>query len=166
MPNWCENSVILKHNDPKKIAELKDHLLLHKDGKGEYFFNFLRPRPESEGDNWYNWNVNNWGTKWDADPQVFDIDENNISLDFSTAWSPPIYLYDYLTEQGWDVEALYSEPGMCFCGSYTSSNPGDECYNYDLEDPSSYEDIPDEVFRYAGIDIMLEEFNESNKEAE
>lgn len=164
MPNWCENNVILKHSDPKKIADLKAHLESDKNGSGEYFFNYLRPRPESEKDNWYGWNVDNWGCKWDADPSVLEIDENNISLDFASPWSPPIALYEYLTAEGWEVEALYAEAGCSFCGSF--SNGEHEFYEYDLEDPESYSDIPDEIFNYAGIDIMLEEFKRQEENNE
>ena len=55
------------------------------------------------GDNWYNWNVRNWGTKWDV--AVWDNDEypdtellEHVSNDqdqwivyrMNTAWSPPV----------------------------------------------------------------------------
>jgi hypothetical protein len=38
-------------------------------------------------DNWYTWNIQNWGTKWDCYSQ-FELDFNQIS--FSTAWSTPM----------------------------------------------------------------------------
>lgn len=37
-------------------------------------------------DNWYDWSVVNWGTKWNAYTQYF-LDAHNFSFD--TAWSPP-----------------------------------------------------------------------------
>ena len=42
-------------------------------------------------DNWYDWQVNNWGTKWDikGDVEINDIDDETCSLVFQTAWSPP-----------------------------------------------------------------------------
>ena len=45
---------------------------------------------EKQGDtewNWYNWNITNWGTKWDAsDPEL--VEESDISLQyrFNTPW--------------------------------------------------------------------------------
>ena len=42
-------------------------------------------------DNWYDWQVNHWGTKWDitGDVGVNDMDDETCSLVFQTAWSPP-----------------------------------------------------------------------------
>lgn len=40
--------------------------------------------------NWYGWNVTNWGTKWDADvADVVRDGDNEWRVVFSTAWSPP-----------------------------------------------------------------------------
>jgi len=45
-------------------------------------------------DNWYDWAIKNWGTKWG----VYDVTEwkgNKIS--FNTAWSPPIPIIEALS---------------------------------------------------------------------
>ena len=44
---------------------------------------------------WYNWRIENWGTKWNAYEQV-QIDENVI--EFQTAWSTPFALLVNLSE--------------------------------------------------------------------
>jgi len=72
---------------------------------------------------WYMWCVENWGTKWDIgsdnnevhglNPTIVD---NEASMTFDSAWSPPIGLYEKLHELGFSVEATYFEPGMAFCG--------------------------------------------------
>lgn len=81
-------------------------------------------------DNWYNWQVNNWGTKWDAD--VYHIDSNLLSepnssevtlkVCFSTAWSPPTNwfnsLCDMLRDDEVSMEIRYSESGMGFAGTH------------------------------------------------
>jgi len=36
-------------------------------------------------DNWYNWKVQNWGTKWD----VYDVSEIEGGFSFDTAWATP-----------------------------------------------------------------------------
>lgn len=43
-------------------------------------------------DNWYDWCVSNWGTKWNAcHSEYWDVDEssNMTMYRFDTAWSPP-----------------------------------------------------------------------------
>lgn len=83
------------------------------------------------GNDWYNWNVRNWGTKWDVavrDDEAFaevqiafnksDGDKSVVSYHFNTAWGPAVeaiatlseqyptltFDYDYEEEQGWGGE--------------------------------------------------------------
>jgi hypothetical protein len=50
------------------------------------------------GNNWYDWNVRNWGTKWDVavsdeekymDTELMEEGEGFLAYRFNTAWSPP-----------------------------------------------------------------------------
>lgn len=61
-----------------------------------------------QSDNWYDWNIRNWGTKWDiAKRDGEDYHETTLETDepkkldyrFSTAWSPPIEAITKLSEQ-------------------------------------------------------------------
>lgn len=45
--------------------------------------------------NWYNWSIKHWGTKWNAYEN--NIDDNEI--EFSTAWSMPKPIYKKLSKQ-------------------------------------------------------------------
>lgn len=79
---------------------------------------------------WYNWNVANWGTKWDAD--VYHMESNlltepnssevTLKVCFSTAWSPPTSwfnaLCDILRNEEVSMEIRYAEAGMCFAGTH------------------------------------------------
>lgn len=63
---------------------------------------------------WYGWNVDHWGTKWDASDVEITVGFI-IEITFSTAWSPPIpaiqglaerfpddeFHLRYVEEQGW-----------------------------------------------------------------
>jgi len=70
-------------------------------------------------DNWYNWSIANWGTKWDAcESCINNNDINFFSVSFETAWAPPIDWIDNIMEDFPDLcfELEYEEPGMCFGG--------------------------------------------------
>lgn len=49
---------------------------------------------------WYDWNISNWGTKWDASEVEFhDYEPDHKRYTFSTAWSPPLEVLKSLSEQ-------------------------------------------------------------------
>ena len=145
MPNWCDNTVYITHDDPKKIQILVDAWKANK------FFGTIYPEPdynkvkvkpmfpEIKGNNdpvspesaWWDWRVRNWGTKWEinTDEAYIDIHENEIKVGFSSAWSPPTGIYDRLVNDGYSVDAYYYEGGCAFCGQYVDGS--DETYGID-----------------------------------
>ena len=152
MPNWCNNTLTLTHEDVSKIDALEAELK----SDAPQFFNFLRPNPTGEWN--YDWSVVNWGTKWDADLNDWERDGNSILFyTFDTAWGPPIALYDYLTENGWEVDAMYHECGMQFCGTYTSAD-GEETYEYSFDDfKGTVTDVmSEELLEWAGLQYDYE----------
>jgi hypothetical protein len=48
---------------------------------------------------WYYWNVREWGTKWEVDDCYVIREPNKLIYIFSTAWSPPISALNKLAEQ-------------------------------------------------------------------
>jgi len=72
---------------------------------------FNQPLEESlmfKGNSWYDWNVRNWGTKWDVavndndkypDTELYEDTDNSLGYKFNTAWSPPIEAITKLSEQ-------------------------------------------------------------------
>jgi len=154
MPNWCDNMVTLRHNDKSKIDALCEEM--NKKNEQGYWnnapLNHLRPRPADQEDNWYDWNVNNWGTKWDA--SVIDWerrDDNEVWISFNSAWSPPTTLYEYLVENDWEVDAVYHEPGMGYAGLFTTDG-GDDYYDYDVTNKDSIDSLPSEIVDFAGLE--------------
>ena len=123
MPNWCQNSVEFSHSDKTKLDELEKEL---QKEDGVEIFMHLRPY-EGEWD--YGWCSEYWGTKWEAN--VYDWsreDDNTIKVYFDTAWGPPLALFEFLSENEWQIDALYNEEGMCFAGYW---NNYDACeYEY------------------------------------
>jgi hypothetical protein len=50
-------------------------------------------------DNWYDWRLANWDTKWNAYDVDIDIDDmNQLHVNFLTAWSCPTKIYLKLKE--------------------------------------------------------------------
>lgn len=164
MPNWCDNMVTLRHED-KAVVDALDTELSKKNDDGHSMaemFNHLRPQPKEfdEGDGWYNWNCSNWGTKWDA--SIIDWerqDDNTIWVSMNTAWSPPTALYDFLTEEGWSVRAVYYEPGMGYGGVYEDGD--DDYYEFDWTSREEIENLPGDLIEFGDL---LTQYDEYEKE--
>jgi len=182
MPNWCNNTLRLTHEDPKMIARANDAL-----ARGEFFNEFV-PVPKelfetaasSATDekltnanikkfgyaSWYDFCINEWGTKWDTDCHSVDTYEehpNTLETVFDTAWAPPIQFYEKLERLGFQVEAKYYESGMCFAGIYTE---GLDDY-YELSGMSAAEveqKIPEELDAEFGISDNMYQWEAENTE--
>jgi len=124
MPNWCQNVVYIGNEDKSKLDSIVTEL---DKGDKAQLFNTILPNPSGEWD--YNWSVENWGCKWDASVYEYSInDVGALYISFDTAWGPPIALYDFLYQNGYDVEAFYREEGMAFAGWYIDGE--DNYYEY------------------------------------
>ena len=73
-----------------------------------------------QDDRWYNWRVQNWGTKWDCySLEIDDVDmPNGFEVTFETAWSPPEEIHTAISEQFDDLSMswFYDEPGAEIAG--------------------------------------------------
>jgi hypothetical protein len=50
-------------------------------------------------DNWYNWCISNWGTKWDvSESSLVSNKKNKLVYYFNTAWSPPLQAIEKISE--------------------------------------------------------------------
>jgi hypothetical protein len=84
------------------------------------------PQPLVDGfDNWYDWRISNWGTKWDVDTEGLEYTDNGdgtaqISGWFESAWSPPIGAYETFCDDmdNCSLNAYYDEGGMDFAGHW------------------------------------------------
>lgn len=160
MPNWCYNSVTLSHEDKTKVDALEQELMK----EDAQVFNHLNPRPAEHEEDWYSWNCNNWGCKWDITPMDWERDgDNTITMNFDSAWSPPIAMYEYLeSEQGWEVRALYHEPGMGFAGRF--ENGYDEYFELDWTDRESVENLPEDILDFSNALEDLENYENEQLE--
>jgi hypothetical protein len=131
MPNWCSNGITLRHADPTMIQRAAKALQA-----GQFLQEFI-PCPaelleavanfEKNEDmvakhgysSWYDFNIANWGTKWDVSADNVEIaDANTLTAGFESAWSPPTTAYERLMELGFEITAYYYESGMAFVGKW------------------------------------------------
>jgi hypothetical protein len=152
MPNWCNNSVEIYHEDPAMIERVRtafnDGRLLAEfipipqslrivagcvgdpDEQKKLEEDTARNREVHGYGNWYDYCVNEWGTKWDvgADGNPAQDIPGGLMLGFESAWAPPCGAYEKLTEQGFRIRAMYFEPGMAFAGVWEDGF--DDYYEY------------------------------------
>jgi hypothetical protein len=114
---------------------------------------------------WYNWQVQNWGTKWDvgADGQPAQDIPGGLMLSFDSAWSPPTTAYEKLIDMGFRIRAMYYEGGMCFAGIW--DNGDDDYYEYsDMSSTEVAEQLPVELDEAFCISESMAEWEAENAE--
>lgn len=112
MPNWSFNHMIVRGSE----NDLANFITKARGENGEMDFNSFIPQPDNlfKGDlgqkeedyckeqgipNWYDWNVANWNTKWNACHIQFDWDGEDVVYRFDTAWSPPERVFSEISLQ-------------------------------------------------------------------
>ena len=155
MPNWCLNEVnitgpveIIKELVESKLElqklfpcpeDLKNTAApaIYNDKK-KYKSNIKK---YGSGD-WYDWQIKNWGTKWDIGPidgLDFNLDGDKAYLNatFDSAWSPPVAAFEKLFEKyknkNISITLDYFEPGCAFIGRATGNSKDgfyDDYYDY------------------------------------
>lgn len=74
-------------------------------------------------DNWYDWNIINYGTKWDCEVPTDRItlrEKNIFECSFETAWSPPsAFLYNLQNKfSDLEIKLIYELEGDDECGIF------------------------------------------------
>lgn len=72
-------------------------------------------RAKYGANNWYDWRVRNWGTKWNAYDSRFD-NESNV-MEFDTAWSCPLPVLDAFAR-------ICDEHNVHFVGKWADEDTG------------------------------------------
>jgi hypothetical protein len=200
MPNWCENEMTISHKDPAMmqkaleawnsggflgalvpepdysvtaVAETFPHITAqYAKTEGEKAA-ALANVPKIREDAWWDWRVQNWGTKWDIgwsdhqDKAKLDDDGLSMWVWFDSAWSPPVDAYAKLVELGYEIKAYYNENGCCFCGKFEDGQ--DQCYSIDIPmdaDAAEWleENIPADILNAFNLVEQYQEWHEQEKE--
>jgi len=128
MPNWCINELEIK-GKPKEVSKLMKQVEITNSESNENHYaqvfscHKVIPRPISQESNWYDWNVTNWGSKWDTnDSQRYDKEweEGVVKYQFDTAWSPIVQVIEELAKQYPKLLLTYTyyESGSDFWGEH------------------------------------------------
>ncbi len=162
MPNWCSNTIVVS-GEAADVVEFNEWL-----GDGKALLSKINPTPTQltettagfHGDpekqkelekqeqsnleqfghkNWYDWNIANWGTKWDVDAEVDDVSSINeqIIFSFESAWAPPQRAISAIAEKfnKLTIRHSYLEEGVGFVGYdlYEKGELANEEYNEDSD---------------------------------
>ncbi len=183
MPNWCYNTLLIEA-EPQVISKIKAQVSApyeceHLDWQTNQpvkqmveqpfsFWNIIKPtnldayhdkpgvkQDISQPDHWYNWNIRNWGVKWEA-KEVYEneSDESMLSYNFDTPWgvAEPAMLelsrqyptaklsLEFEEEQGWGGEIVFTngesevieeyETKCRQCGALNTFESCEKCDNY------------------------------------
>jgi len=146
MPNHVTN-ILRVSGDPEKVREMFEAIKNDEIGLGSIDFNKVIPMPahifrgnlgmaerEKYGkDNWYDWSVAHWGTKWNSygyDP-VYTLKEfDGEHIEFQTAWSHPDPLIAALSKQYSDLqfEAMWADEDFGYNTGKKEYENGEETF--------------------------------------
>jgi len=152
MPNWCENEIVITGsteviNDIKSIIDknpegfqMKDFVPIPAEitelaGKGgqSNFVNALAGDKSVQYDNWYDWSIAWWGTKWDISDPYLSVVDNSIFLGYQTAWAPNVNFWAEFTKlYPVKVSHRYFEEGVSFIGEATIEDGEIDDYCIDI----------------------------------
>ena len=149
MPNFCDNRVTI--NGPaEKITRIHEIL----EGEEPNLLGWMVPEPTDQGENfdWYNWRIENWGTKWEIfEAYIEDDDATEITFSFQTAWGPPVEAFHIWAREQGDIDFTlqYFEPGCAFVGTASYQDDlFDDDFVSDSTQPATYKEIAETEWGY------------------
>jgi len=137
MPNWCSNWIEIT-GSKESIQKIKETMeTIEKSDEPNLFMTLVGvPDGVDYKNDWYDTNINNWGTKWDVTLNECNVDftDESITMSPETAWAPPIsFCKSLAVKYGVEVIITYEESGCDFCGRTTIDSEGnlsEEDYSY------------------------------------
>ena len=148
MPNYCDNRLTIDKPRTLRLEFARQlFITMNEDEESEApsLLATLHPMPEelhgigsgtelSDDDktrltatyghsNWYDWAMENWGTKW-ADEGLVLHSVDPLTLVFATAWTPPLAGLTHISSLWPNLRFTleYAESGVGFSGTATFQN--------------------------------------------
>jgi hypothetical protein len=153
MPNWCENR--LEIDGPKKEISKFRQLVKASSRMYKSALSLAKLYPEPDytkikvkktfpqisgkkmadpEEAWWDWRVQNWGTKWDVDAELEVKEPEHLEYTFVSAWSPPVGWLEKVSKNfpTLHFRLKYEEGGVGFMGVASGSNGDieDNCVEY------------------------------------
>jgi hypothetical protein len=85
------------------------------------------------GQDWYHWNIREWGTKWEISQSTYTATPNKLMYSYTTAWSPPVEAINKLAEMFPDLNftSRFLDEGDNFAGEIHWES-GTQAFDTDL----------------------------------
>jgi hypothetical protein len=187
MPNWCSNHITVRGTNQKEISEIaaameqgnflgsiipvpeelcQEGASTHGGDNAEDYDKIREQNLAKHGyDNWYDFCVNRWGTKWEVQCEGIEVEDDGLTVScyFDSAWAPPTGVAQALVARGLEVSLYYHESGMCFVGKFEDGI--DDYYEYSSESSNTVRAaIGDELDDFFGISEGMAEYEAENEE--
>lgn len=158
MPNWCENKLTVtgpkKDLDKFKQKARKTYHYKNENTTTQLSLSKFLPMPKAlihttappdkpnqklinkySVDNWYDWSIVHWGTKWDVTTHATHHTANSLVYCFDSAWTPPNENWMETVSAAYPKLSFileYNEPGIGFSGTITARHgiAIDQCKNH------------------------------------
>jgi hypothetical protein len=129
MPNYCVNELKVYGTD-ELLNQFKNENIKIFDTENpveELDFGAVIPEPtfdnpdeqdKYDGGGWYDWRIENWGTKWNSCSSWYELEKEELTIGFDSAWSPPENWFRALVEKYPNLHFYlnYHETGMGYMG--------------------------------------------------
>lgn len=132
MPNWTYNTINVRASNKQALTKfIKKYFVKDENNELRFDFNKVIPQPKTKEEcpkeyicdceeehiedtrggnwfNWYKWNNQNWGTKWNAcDTRIDYQNDNELEFSFDTAWCCPHPIFRLLKQQNPSLRLLF-----------------------------------------------------------
>ena len=146
MPNHCSNEIVIT-GEQSELQKFWDGLKKFsgynesEDGVLSLFMSYLPMPVELQGTmspqdtpNWYDWALENWGSKWGDYDTALDLLDDQITGCYTSAWGPCnegiVKLSKLFPELTFSVK--YHEPGMAFMGGQVCQNGAEDAWSREM----------------------------------
>jgi hypothetical protein len=126
----------------------------------------MENKPIIRKDGWWDWRVQNWGTKWEPSYSDVHTIKDGVEILFDTAWGPPLGWLQKVSSDYPDLHFClnYSEPGMCFAGTMEAHCREDILISKEWDVREEDDEFDDELVDPPTIEATLNLVKEQQEE--